>query len=181
MHYTAQRQNNHHFDITNERKELIGSMEYKGWLPGKAQIKTTENDVYELAPSTRRNAAAGITKNGVAYAELKYNLRRSMVLTMQNGKSFFFVKKEDNYTIVDEAQNEIGVVKSKFMWRKMRYNYEIDVRSRMLDKEARTAFPLIFTYCTQYVRVNAMQQYMKQDKVAQLLFGIGMYLGWRSL
>ncbi len=157
MHYTAKRQKDRHIDVTNERQELVGSLNYTSRQPGKAQITTNENDVFRAIPLSSRDAAAGITKHGTTYAELKCNWQKSMVLKLENGKSFFFTKKniwDTNYAVLNEAKHEVASIKTKFQWRTMRFNYEIDVRSRMLDKESKSAFPFLLVYCTQYVRAH---------------------------
>jgi hypothetical protein len=155
MHYTAKRQNNRHFEVTNERQELVGSVDYTDRQPGKAQIKINDSDTFKAIPRKSRDAAAGITKNGSSYAELKCNWQKSMVLTLENGKSFYFTRKniwDSNYAVLNDAQHEVASIKSKFQWRTMRFNYEIDVRPRMLDKESKTTLPFLLVYCTQYVR-----------------------------
>jgi len=156
MHYTAIKQNNRHIKVTNERREHIGSLDLESKLPGKAQITVNDNDVYSVAPSRYWDAATSITKNGLAYAEVKFNnWRQSVVLSFQNGKSFFFKRKnlwDSNYSILDEAQHEIAQIKAKFKWRTLSFSYEIDVRGKVLDRETKTAFPFILIYCTQNER-----------------------------
>lgn len=157
MHYTAIHGRGARIELMNERKEPIGSVSYAGKLPGNAQIRMQNSDTFNAMPVAPNGAAAGITRNGSTFAVVQCGREQSMSFMLHTGKRFFMNRKrkwEPSYTIVDEAQNEVASIRSRFHWQSLSFDYEIDVRRKVLDKETSVAFPFLLVYCTQHARTR---------------------------
>ena len=184
MHYSATLQGPQFLQLANERKEVIGNLGYSARMPGNALITTGDDDVYNVAPRAYWDTAAGVTKNGKPYAEISYNRDRSMTLSLGNGRSYFFNKKNwwaRSYVLLNEARQEIACVKQKLQWRTLNVSYEVDVRAKVLDKETRASLPFFMVYCNKYAQAQTFQRFMKKDNLATAVFLIGTYIGWLLL
>lgn len=157
MHYTAKHDRGNIIELINERQEPIGSVNYTGKLPGKALIHMQDNELFTAMPVARDGAAAGISRNGCTYAVVQCGADQSMSFMLHTGKRFFMNrtgKWNSSYSIVDESQKEVASVRSRFQWKSLSFDYEIDVRRKVLDKDTNAAFPFLLVYCTQHARTR---------------------------
>lgn len=156
MHYTVTTQDNNHFSITDERQDMLGSLEYTLWLPKKAVIQLTDNTVYDLVPTGFWMNITNVTKNGEAYAVIKYNwVSSSLEITFANNTQLIFRRKnilEGTYVATDAADNEIALVQTAMNWKSLGFNYEIDVQDDCADEETTTLLPFLLAYCTRHLR-----------------------------
>lgn len=157
MHYTVTSRGNRHFEVANEKHETIGSLDYTTWAPNKAQIVIKNSDIYDLGPTGLLNRAKRITKNGVPYAEIKPDWRRSLLISFEDGKTYKFKRKSlwtSNYILVNEEETEIAMIHVNFKWNNLKFHYKIDVHGEVANRETDLVLPFILLYCTKYMRTR---------------------------
>lgn len=149
MHYTIINKTSRRFEILNDHQQLLGHLEYASWFFTKAQILTTDNNSYNIAPANFWGMRMTITKNGMPYAELKYGFMGQVTLTL-NGKPFLFKRKSiwraSEYALLSGEQ-EIAKVLTTFKLKKMSYNYEVDVQDGVFSKEDSVLLPFLLLFC----------------------------------
>jgi hypothetical protein len=158
MHYTATNQNYSTLEVTNEQSGTIGRLECNTWVPKKARIIINNGNTYDVVPAGGFwRSLMSITKNGVAYAELRATPGANITLTFANGLAIIFTRKSiwsGGYIMTDNAENEIASIEANFIWRKFSYQYEMEINANMPDREADLFLPFILLYCTRYMRMR---------------------------
>ncbi|MBE2288879.1 MAG: hypothetical protein IAE95_04945 [Chitinophagaceae bacterium] len=153
MHYTATRLGGRNIEITNEHKEPIGCVSYAARLSERSKISVRDDESFTIVP---RGKDAGIMRNGSTYAILRLGNGQKLEMILENGKRLLVSKNksfEPTYTIVDEFDNEVASIKSRYDWKALCYNYDIDVRRKAVDKDTRATLPFLLVYCTQHARI----------------------------
>lgn len=159
MIYTAGSMNSRHLTVLNEQQEPVGRIDYnKWWNMYEAEIATRDNNVYYASRENFWLTSVNLTKNGVAYMEMKYNWGAKMVLAFENGRLLTFKKRSmwsiGNYILLDEYEQEMARVQSYLKLKLMNYSYEMDIYPNSLDKEANEVLPSILVYCTRYLHLR---------------------------
>lgn len=155
MQYTVTGKNDRHFELTDERGEMAGSIDFERWRPTKAQITAKDNVVFDLKPTGFWRNAIEITSNGMSYAKIKPNWRGGLVLNFENGMSFIFMRKgmlTSSYVIVDAEDQVLAEVQSNFQLAKFNFNYTIEMSA--VPDEVAPVIPLLLMYCVRYTRMR---------------------------
>lgn len=159
MHYAVtSTSGGRHLEVSNDRQMPFGTMEYGAWSSsGEADVVVDDGTLYNMTPTGFWNMDVAVTKNGLPYANLKYTIRGIIILTFENGQTFFFKKKSFwgvEYILANSEEQELGTVISEFKWSSWGFTYAIDVHTGIGDRDTNLLLPFLMIYCTKYMRIR---------------------------
>ncbi len=149
MHYTALGNGTRHFEVVNDQNAIVGSLEYKVWLPNRARITTLNNLEFDAVPFGFWQNSMAVMRDGVTYAELKRTMSMSMEVQLANRQ--FTVKRKNfwqgSYKLENETGEEMAEISGSFKWRKFSFDYDIDTYISTGDPLADELLPMLLVYC----------------------------------
>jgi hypothetical protein len=158
MHYSVDNEGNRYFEVKDDQQQPVGTLEYQGISISKASITISTGGVYDVDAADFWLMTKQITRNGELYAELRARMGKGITLTFRNGHVCHFFKKSfwntGEFTVLNEAEEEIAELHVDFEWRSFSFKYEIDIFAGLGDAEMNHALPMILLYCARFLRTH---------------------------
>lgn len=158
MHYSATSTGYRFFEVFNDLNDSLGTIQYKTWQPNQAQATTANRVMYSIAPTGFWRTTITVYKENIPFAEIKPVLGKGLKITFASSAVPFLIKSRTFFStdliMIDESDQKLATVLSRFKWRKFRYDYEIEVYPNMLDTETNVILPLILVYCARLIQMR---------------------------
>jgi len=146
------------FDGENETGRLV----YHGWLSSKADIIDIDKQAFTIVPVNVWRTAYEVRKG----EKLILSFRRSwkgntLIQTFygSNDEEYAFRRKgifNSRFLLLDKDDREMLVVKTEFIWKKFRYNYNIEVSDSVKRRQNFQLLTTLMVYlCREYMSRQA--------------------------
>jgi hypothetical protein len=155
MQYTASTRGYRKFDLLDDTATIIGRLDYPSVFSSSAQIIINERQVYDMKVAGFWGTSRQLYKSGVLFATLKANLRGSVEIYFETGKTLYFRRKNifyNEFIMTDGTEQLLAELRGDFKWRKLSFDYEMDVHTNMLDREINSLIPFLMAYCAMYLK-----------------------------
>lgn len=129
MKYTAKGTQNRHFELLNERQELIGKLDYTSWISHTKAELHVEDKEYTIKPTNLLHTTIGIHDGDTKLYTLKFNWKGHIVIQKEGGAIYTFKRVGffgGHYGLFTETEREIVVLKQNFELAKWSYSYELE-------------------------------------------------------
>jgi hypothetical protein len=139
--------------VLREGEREAGTLEYKGWFSQKAAISIGQAVSYDVIRHGFFMQSITIGKGIDVYMAVRLAKWHPMqfTITRQGIEYRMRLKRKKlfglDYVLVDDNSEELMLIKPDFQWRKLRYNYEVDVH----DTASRYADEPIFILAVLYI------------------------------
>lgn len=158
MHFSAISTGYRFFELFNDLNDSLGTIQYKTWQPNQAQATTANGIVYTIAPTGFWRTTVTVYKENIPFAEIKPVLGKGLKVTFASSAIPFSIKNRTFFStdlvVVDESDQKLAMIISRFKWRKFRNDYEIEILPNMLDTETNVILPLILVYCARLIQMR---------------------------
>lgn len=157
MRYSAKGQTNRRLTVYDEQHEVVGDFFYTSIFWRKAQITTRDNAVYDLTPAGFWLNKVEISREGVPFASLKFQLGSGLSMWFENGMRFTMRRISlwrYDYAVLDSDGNEAASVCARYTWQTLNYVYEINIPTYIPDTNMNTLLPLLIAYSAQHLRLR---------------------------
>jgi len=120
---------NGNFKIINNNHELL-ELKYKNWFSSKAKTKLNNTEI-EIKPKNLWNTSFDIYHNGIDVGDITFNWKTNAIITINDDKYLFKAIGLWNlkFELVNENEDRIFLIKPNYKWKKMKYDYEIEIIS----------------------------------------------------
>lgn len=126
-------------------------VDYTSWFSSKAEARYKGVNI-EIQPQNFFRTKFGILKNGVPMGGIHYHWKRTISIhyIQESGEPehhFLFRSKgawKQRFELLDESENLVLTMYSKWIWRKFDYDYDIEADTAFVDEEA---LPELLIYC----------------------------------
>ena len=132
---------NGNFEIKNNGKKLL-ELTYSNWFASNAQTSFNSINI-EIKPKNIWQNKFDILKNGIDKGDISFNWKGNVIIKLENEnkvqnqyllKAIGFWKL--GFELIDEKENKILSLKPNFNWKKVNYNYEVELNNQEDCKES---------------------------------------------
>jgi hypothetical protein len=139
-----------------------GRLVYKNWYSSKAGILDSEQHLYEIVPVNIWKTSFEVKDGAKAIISFKRKWKGTTLLQTYfgfNDKEYTFRRKglfNRRYLLTDKDDREMLVVRTKFIWKKFRYNYNIEVSDSFRRHPQYLLIVTLMVYlCREYISREA--------------------------
>lgn len=153
--YQAYSNNSRNFTLLLNDKEL-GELQYLNWFSFKAKIILANQDTYELIPKGFFDASIELKKDEEVVMTFKMVWKGISIKVFKGGQEYKYLLKHNtwelgyNYTLLNEDNTQIAHIKSKFEWKKFKYNYKIEQQENLPSSIDAALFNLTLLHAINY-------------------------------
>ncbi len=140
-------------DGENEKGRLV----YHGWFSSKADIIDIDKQVFAIEPVNFWRTSFEVRKGEKAILSLKRKWRgtfRIQTFFGNNDEAYTFRRKgvfDRRFLLLDKDNREMLVVKTEFIWKNFRYNYNIEVSDSTKRRQHFQLLIILMVYlCKEY-------------------------------
>lgn len=129
MKYNAKGTNNRHFELLNERQEIIGKLDYTSWISHKKAELHIGDKAYEVKPTSMMHTTMAIHDGDTKLYTLKFNWKGQIVIQKEGGSAYTFKRVgffNAHYGLFTEHEQEIVVLKQHYELSKWSFSYELE-------------------------------------------------------
>lgn len=144
-----------------EENERLATLTYTKRMSAQAFIYLENGSTYEIKPLDFWKSKFEILENGKAIiAFSKKWTGRTLIEVSRQGhrQSYLFQPKgffDYRYVLMDNNKREMAVLRTKFVWKGFRYNYDLQIYESLKRREECLVLAILLTYLSRYI----MQQH----------------------
>ena len=129
------------FEIKSNGKKLL-KLTYSNWFASNALTSFDSNNI-EIKPKNIWQSKFDIIKDGIDKGDISFNWKGNVIIKLENEnkvqnqyllKAIGFWKL--GFELIDEKENKILSLKPNFNWKKVNYNYEVELNNQEDCKES---------------------------------------------
>lgn len=146
------------FDGENETSRLV----YHGRFSSKADIIDDDKQVFTIVPVNIWRTAFEVRKGEKSILNFRRRWKGNTLIQTffgSNDEEYTFRRKgifHRRFLLLDKDDRELLVVKTEFIWKKFRYNYNIEVRDSMKRRQNFHLLTTLMVYlCREYMSRQA--------------------------
>lgn len=130
--YKANSSNLRNFTLEKDDK-TIGELIYKSWYSFKAEIALNNNQIYYFKPLGYFDPSIELFKEQTKIMSFKLGWKGVIIRVFNNGTETKFLLKKKmwdfgyDFILYNEEDEEMANYRSKFDWKKMHFDYKIEV------------------------------------------------------
>ncbi|HEY8366738.1 MAG TPA: hypothetical protein VIL57_06280 [Bacteroidia bacterium] len=153
--YHAYSNNSRNIKLSLNDKEL-GELQYLNWFSFKAKIILNNKDSYDLIPKGFFDASIELKKDEEVLISFKMVWKGIAIKVYKGGQEHKFLLKHNtwelgyNYTLLNEENTQIAIIKSKFEWKKFNFNYKIELIENLPSNVDPALFNLTLLHAINY-------------------------------
>ena len=153
MNYNAKSSNSLDFEITQQEK-IIGKIIYPSWFKFSAQIEIS-NSKYQAEPKGFWGTTVEIKDGKDVILKFTMNWDGNILIQsyFENEKSYIFKYAgffKESFILTDEKGTELLIIKPKFKWNSLHYEYEIKTSLIFETLEKKDILLLNSSHCANY-------------------------------
>jgi hypothetical protein len=144
-----------------DNDQFLCKLVYPGRNSSRAGISMTTGEVYDIVPVNFWKSLFEVRTQGKSVVSLKKKWTGRSVLTSHfNGLSNEYIFRQRGlfnirYVIMDKDERELAVARSKFIWKGLKYNFEIEVSDSLKRREGHFLLIVLMIYLAR----SAMRQH----------------------
>jgi hypothetical protein len=139
-----------------EGNERLGTLTYPKRMSAQAFIQVENGSTYEIKPLDFWKSKFEILENGKAI--IAFNKKwtgRVLIDVARQGhrQSYLFQSKgffDYRYVLMDNDKREMAVLRTKFVWKGFRYNFDLQISESLKRREECLILGILLTYLTRY-------------------------------
>jgi hypothetical protein len=138
-------------------EQRIARLEYKKWYTATARIQLMEGSVYEIVPLDFWKSAFEVQSQGrpvIAFRK-KWTGKTAIETLQQGGRSQYTFRQRGffdvRYVLSDKDEREMAVVRSKFRWRRLSYDFDILISDGLKRRDDHLLLVILMTYLARVI------------------------------
>lgn len=152
--YKAKSTNSRNFSLTNGNSP-VGELTYAKWYSFNAEIQLADNSTYQFEPTGFWNSKIELKKAEEVLLGFEMGWYGIILKTKFSGNTQNYLLKtkgllSSKFVLVDEAENELLVAETDFVWSKLRFDYTIDTSMEFDRTENKEIMLLTILHCINY-------------------------------
>lgn len=134
----------------------VGELIYKNWFSFKAQIILNNRDTYELIPKGFFDASIELRKGDEVLMSFKMVWKGVAIKVFHKGQEYKYLLKNNtwelgyNYTLLNEENKPIASIKSKYEWKKLKFDYNLEQLENLPENINSNLFHLTLVHAVNY-------------------------------
>jgi len=144
-----------------DNDQILCKLVYSGRNSSRAGIAMTTGEVYDIVPVNFWKSLFEVMSQGKSVVSLKKKWTgRTELTTHFIGPTNEYIFRQRGflkvrYVIMDKDERELAVTRSKFIWKGLKYNFEIEVSDSLKRKEGHFLLIVLMIYLAR----SAMRQH----------------------
>lgn len=121
------------FNIVINDNQLL-ELNYKNWFSSTANTKFNGLEI-EIKPKNLWNTSFDIFHNGIDVGDITFNWKSNAIITVNDNKYLFKAIGiwGLKFELLDENEDRIFLIKPSYKWKKMKYDYEIELTNEAYE------------------------------------------------
>lgn len=129
MKYTAKGTNNRHFELLNDKQELVGKLDYTSWLSHRKAELHVGDKAYEVKPTNMMQTTIAIHDGETTLYTLNFNWKGQIVIQKEGGQAYTFRRVgffNAHYGLFTEQEREIVILNQHYELSKWSFSYDME-------------------------------------------------------
>jgi hypothetical protein len=129
------------FEIKDNNGETLLELTYANWFAGKAETSFESIDI-QIKPKNIWQSQFDILKNGIEKGDIVFNWKENIIITLKidnKSENKYLLKAispwKMGFELLDEKERKILSLKQNINWKKISYNYEIELADNQKVKQ----------------------------------------------
>lgn len=159
MEYQAKSKNSLYFEVLNE-ENIIGKLIYKNWFKFNAEIEIS-NSTYQVEPKGFWGTTVEMKDDKKVLLKFTMNWDGNILVQtyFDDEKSYIFKHQgffKESFVLTDEKGTELLVMKPKFKWNSLNYEYQITTSVLLETLNEKNIMLLNSLHCANYYMAMMM-------------------------
>ncbi len=137
--------------------ERLATLSYPKRMSARAFIQPAHGEVLEIKPLDIWKSSFEVLENGKAIITFKkkwHGQTNIEVIRQGHRQSFVFKNKgffDYRYVLADNDGREMAVLRTKFVWKGFKYNYNLQISDSLKRREDGLILVILLTYLSRYI------------------------------